>query len=109
MNATPERTEELEAKLQAKIGQGPEAYSPRDWVSLREGHRLALLYPDRYVAFRDHHDGRGDRRRLACREVVYVGDSQEEVQKYLSTLSDKELLNVFLEYVPGPRRGPRQR
>jgi hypothetical protein len=104
-----DRIAELEAKLRAKIGKGPESYTPSDWKSLREQFRLLLLYPGCHVAFRDHHEGEGAARRLVSREVIYVGRLLEEVQEYLAALPDEQLQGVFIESVPGSRGRPRSR
>ena len=109
--ATGDRIEELEAKLRAKIGKGPEAYTRRDWVSLREYQRLKILYPNHHVAFRDHYTGRGLSRRLALREVVIASTSLPEVLRHVDALPDEELQGIFIEYVPGEpanRRGRRK-
>jgi hypothetical protein len=81
------------------LGQRPEAYSADDWRSLREGLRLSVLYPGRYVAFRDHYQGEGPSRRLVRREVVHSSRSLAAVNKRIDSLPEKERPNICIDYV----------
>jgi hypothetical protein len=107
--ALPDRTAELEEKLRAETGKGPEDYVPADWVSMREQFRLHLLYPGRFVAFRDHHIGEGGARRLRLREVLCVSPSYRKVQHYLNQLPSDEIRGVFMQYVDRPIRKTKKR
>jgi len=99
-----DRTAELEEKIRAEFGDGPEDYSHADWVSLREQRRLPLLYPGCHVAFRDHYDGEHRGRRLVLREVLYASRSARKVQRYLDQLPDDEIRGVFMDYAEKPLR-----
>src|SRR5262245_52479636 len=105
----PDRTAELEEKLRAKTGKTPEDYAPADWVSMREQFRLDLLYPGCFVAFRDHHRGKGGARRLRLREVLCASPDMGEVQNYLMQLSSDEIRGVFMQYVDRPVRKTKRR
>lgn len=102
------RTEELEQKLRAETGRGPEDYALKDWVSMREMARLRLLYPGYHVAFRDHWDGQHPGRRLLLREVLCASREMREVQDHLMALPEG-LAGVFMWYEEEPRRRSKKR
>jgi hypothetical protein len=92
----------LDEAVRQLIGKGPESYSPKDWACLREQHCLQALYPCQYVAWRDHHRGRGKARRLVHREVLCADPREQVVSQYLARLSNEELYGVFMDYIEGP-------
>jgi hypothetical protein len=101
---------DLEAKLDraiiALLGRGPEDYSPVQWRGLREHLRLVLLYPGRWVAFCDHHEGEGQERRLVRREVLCVSRSSpalnRRLDKLLQRMPPEAQFSVGFTYIEPP-------
>ena len=99
-NSNGRRQEQrLTRGIRALIGKGAADYAPEDWRSLREQMRLSLLYPGRYVAFRDHFRGEGEDQRLVRREVVCEAESLEEVSRLLEALPQDERMGICIDYV----------
>jgi hypothetical protein len=86
----------LDAGIRKLIGTGTEDYTPEDWRSLREQLRLQILYPGKVVAFRDHHEGTGENRRLVHREVLGASRSLMAVNRCIKKLSAEESRGVCL-------------
>lgn len=89
----------LDASMQAILQRGRAEYAPEDWCSLREQLRLTLLYPGRYVAFRDHYHGTGEARRLTRREVLRASRSLAAVSAFVEALPATERPGVYIDYV----------
>lgn len=97
----------LDQKIEVLLKKRTADFSREDWASLREQFRLLVLYPGKYVAFRDHFQGEGDDRRLFHREVLHASKSLAVVQKHIATMSEAELQGVqmdFIEVEQAPRR-----
>jgi hypothetical protein len=98
---------DVEAKLDRKIrellGRGAEDYKPEDWLGLRANVRLTLLYPGKWVVFRDHYTGAYHTLRLVHREVLHVGRTCSSAQKFIEKLPKEEQSGVKFDYVE-PRR-----
>ena len=99
----------LDRGIRALVGTGPADYAPEDWVSLREQFRLLVLYPGKFVTFRDRYQNGGTTGRLAQREVLYASRSLAAVQKWLAALPEEEQRDVGLTYVDKTDRGSRAR
>jgi hypothetical protein len=95
----PDLEATLDREVQAMYGKGPADYSPEDWRSLREQLRLSILYPGKFVAFRDHYEGQGDSRRLVRREILYVSRSGAAVIKYVGRLPEDACRDVYIFHV----------
>src|SRR5262245_28276385 len=77
----PEEEAELDRRIKELTGEGPENNTPEGWAGMREQMRLELLYPGLFVAFRDHHQGKGKRRRLVWREVLCSARTLEKLSE----------------------------
>jgi hypothetical protein len=85
----------LEAEIRRITKATPDEMSPRDWRSMRETLRLAILYPDEYVIYRDHNTGRGRNMRLRSREVAFHSPGLKEAQDFLISLGKEgDLYNL---------------
>lgn len=92
--------EKLDRGIELLLHRGRTAYSnPEVWLEFREQMRLTVLYPGRWVAFRDHFEGEGVSRRLLRREVLRSARSAFAVSKYLASLPEKEQRGVFIDFV----------
>src|SRR5262245_6964018 len=89
----------LDKGVQALLGKGPADYPPEDWRTIREHLRLQVLYPGRFVIFRDHYQMDGDDRWLIKREVVHTARSMAAVQKWLAPLPEEELDDLHVLYI----------
>lgn len=89
----------LDASVEALLHKRPSDYPPQDWVSVREQLRLTLLYPGRFVAFRDHYKGVGTSRRLTLREVLHASRSLAALNKHLDKLPERDRRDVLIDYV----------
>jgi hypothetical protein len=96
----------LDRIIRKEYGTGPENLTPEQWRSRRELLRLQLLYPGKYVAFIDHHEGEDRHRRLVRREVLCVSRSLEAINrrldKVLKTMPEGSQFRVHLSYVDPP-------
>ncbi len=65
-----------------------------------------MLYPGKYVAFIDHHEGEGCKRRLVRREVLCVSRSMDTINKrldkILETMPEGTQFRVGITYVDPP-------
>jgi hypothetical protein len=124
MSATPQRAEKVaqadnkpgkiqggkardeEARLDEAIrdsyGKGPEDYTPEQWRGLREHHRLLLLYPGLWVAFREHWEGAGNHTRLVRVEVLCVSHSLRGLHRQMGKFPEKEQWTIMVTRVPTP-------
>ena len=89
----------LDRKIRSLFGKGPLDHRPEDWRGLREQLRLALLYPGRYVAFRDHSTGKGASLRLLHREVLFDSRSLVALNKRLAKLPEEAQQEVQVAFV----------
>jgi hypothetical protein len=89
----------LDKGIQALLGKGPADYPPDSWRRIREHLRLQVLYPGRFVLFRDHYQEEGEHRWLIQREVLATFRTMAAVQKWLAPLSDEQRLDLCVEYV----------
>jgi hypothetical protein len=92
----------LEEAIRQLTGTGRGSCTPEQWAGLCEQLRLQALYPKQYVAWRDHHQGKGKKRKLVRCEVLCASPRAAVVRKYLARLSDDELYGVFMDYIEGP-------
>ena len=96
----------LERRLTREIrkwfGKGPADYTPEDWRGLREQLRLALLYPGRCVAFRDHFRGPQGAQRLVRREVLADAESMAEINDFIDALPEAERMGIGIDYMEPP-------
>lgn len=98
---------ELQRKQEEKLDRGIEAllhraqddFSPPDWRSIRERLRLIVLYPGRYVAFRDKFEGEGASRRLIDRKVLCASRSLAAVSRQIECLPEQEQREVYIDFV----------
>jgi hypothetical protein len=97
----PPRDEEarLDRKIRSLLGKGPRDYGPEEWRGLREQLRLPLLYPGRYVAFRDHYTGKGASLRLVLREVLFDSRSLAALNRRLAKLPEEARQGVHVAFV----------
>ena len=96
---TPAAEARLDHKIRSLLGKGPLDYPPEEWRGIREQFRLALLYPGRYVAFRDHYTGKGSSLRLIHREVLLDSRSLTALNKRLAKLPPEVQRGVQVAFV----------
>ena len=89
----------LDRKIRSLLGKGPLDYAAEEWHGLREQLRLALLYPGRYVAFRDHYTGEGASLRLTHREVLLDSRSLAALNQRLAKLPEETQQGVHVAFV----------
>ena len=89
----------LDKKLKALLGKGPDAYTAEQWNGFREQMRLPLLYPGKYVLFRDHYAGNGAGLRLIRREVLRSGRSLLAVNRWLDQQPAEIQRGIHILYV----------
>ena len=93
----------LDQGIRDLLGQGPEDYTPDEWMSLREQMRLQVLHPGQWVAFRDHHKRAQDVRWLAQREVLCCANTLDELHKAMDALNlhaEKDVKLVDVSALP---------
>jgi hypothetical protein len=104
----PDRVRRQEELLDHQIrlvhGKGPQDYSPEQWSGLREQLRLSLLYPGRFVAYRDHYKGQGKSLRLVRREVLYASRTLPGLNRRIARLPLEEQEGICVSYVE-PEQG----
>jgi hypothetical protein len=103
----PPRDDEatLDRRIRSLLGTGRPDYSPEEWRGLREQLRLALLYPGRYVAFRDHYSGEGVSLRLVRREVLLASRSLTALNRRLAKLPEHTRQGAHVVFVE-PEQAP---
>jgi hypothetical protein len=79
----------LDQALEKFLGKRRSDYPPGSWARMRETMRIEVLYPGKYVAFRDHYEGEGDKRYLKKREVVCVSRTLPGLHKRLAKLPEE--------------------
>src|SRR5262245_58555132 len=89
----------LDREIRSLLGKGPLDYRPDEWLGLREQLRLALLYPGRYVAFRDHYTGEGASLRLRHREVLFNSRSLTALNRRLAKLPEDSQQGVQVAFI----------
>jgi hypothetical protein len=95
----PDEEAELDRRIQSLLGDGPDAYTPEDWCGLREQLRLDLLYAGQFVAYRDHYEGEGDRRRLVRREVLHASATLDDLHEHLGHLPAEQQRGATVSYI----------
>ena len=82
---------ELDAGILRLFGTRTGEYPEPERTALRETCRLAVLYPGRYVVYRDHRTGPNGDGLLRWREVLFVTDDKQEFDAHVWTkLTDDE-------------------
>jgi hypothetical protein len=94
----------LDRKIRLIHGKGPQDYSPEKWAGLREQLRLSLLYPGRFVAYRDHYKGQGNSLRLVRREVLCASRTLPGLNRQIARLPLEEQQGICVSYVE-PEQG----
>jgi hypothetical protein len=89
----------LDRKIRSLLGKGPLDYPAEEWRGIREQLRLTLLYPGRYVAFRDHYTGEGASLRLIHRKVLLDSRSLTALNKRLARLPQEVQQGVQVTFV----------
>jgi hypothetical protein len=108
MNRRRQREEaKLDAGVKALLNKGPEDYTPSEWQSVREHLRLVVLYPGKYVAFRDCFKGEGQARRLVQRQILRTSTSLVAVSRHIDRLPEKERQGVLIDFVEPAETSPR--
>jgi len=90
---------ELDEAVQRLTGKEPQTCPAREWSTLREHLRLAVLHPGRYVVYRDHFEGDDGTRCFVRREVLYQSRRLEAAQHFFDSLTPEQQREACLSFV----------
>jgi hypothetical protein len=99
----------LDQGIRATLGKAGEDCSPEQIRRLREQFRLNVLYPGKYVAFRDHYEGEGDNCRLVHREVLCASRTLRGLHERLEELPQDVQRRAQVTYVEVDKAPTRRR
>ena len=98
--------ERLEERIRRLVGPEYDTLSEEIRHGMKQQHKLPLLYPGEFVAFRDHWEGQGDDVKLTNREVLRHSRRRKVVEDFILNLGE-DRWGVFMEYVEPTKRRSR--
>jgi hypothetical protein len=102
----PDEEALLDQRIREVMNTGPEKHPAEVWRTLREHARLPLLYPGKFVAYRDTYEGEGDNQRLVRLEVVESSDTLEGLHERVARLPRKVRERLQVVYIDAPHDLP---